>query len=76
MANRYHIPHFGDMGTLDGTNYPLWKMKVRSHLVLRESWKIATRVEQKLEVVIIPNYNDYVDGDDTNRYSVNESMID
>ena len=45
MATRYQIPNFGETGKLDGTNYLLWKMKVRSHLVLRESWEIATGVE-------------------------------
>lgn len=42
MANKYQIPNFREASKLDGTYYPLWKMKIKSHLVLRESWEIVT----------------------------------
>ena len=42
------IPNFGKSEKLDGANYPLWKVKIRSHLVARKLWKHVTGVELKL----------------------------
>ena len=41
------IPNFGEAGKLDGTNYPIWKVKIRSHLVARRLWNLTTGVEEK-----------------------------
>ena len=35
------IPNFRELGKLDGANYPLWKVKIRSHLV---AWKLQWHV--------------------------------
>lgn len=54
MTARYAIPYFGDRQELDGTNYPLWKMKVRSNLVLWESWEIVRGIEVMPQSTISP----------------------
>lgn len=74
MATRYQILNFGDTGKLDDTNYLLWKMKVKSHLVLRESWEIATGVEMGASSSDYSGYDDYSSGDNTSRCGVSEIM--
>ena len=55
-------------------NYPLSKMKVKSYLVLRESWEIATRVKQKPEAMTTPAIVVASNSSDDTTSDVSESM--
>ena len=44
---RLHIPPFGESGKLDGSNYPLWKFKMKAILSAYELWDTATRVDAR-----------------------------
>lgn len=39
---RLRIPPFGESGKLDGSNYPLWKFKMKAILSAYELWDTAT----------------------------------
>ena len=49
------IPNFGESGKLDGANYPLWKVKIHSHLVAWKLWRHVTRGEPKSEDLLDQN---------------------
>jgi len=53
-STRSRPPPFGD-GKLDGTNYTLWKFKIRAILDSYELWEIATGVDVKSGPIVDPN---------------------
>ena len=46
------IPNFSETGKLDGMNYPIWKVKIRSHLVAWKLWRHTTGADPKPEDVL------------------------
>ena len=47
------IPNFGESRKLDGANYPLWKVKIHSHLVAWKLWQHVTGRDPKPEDLLI-----------------------
>ena len=73
VATRYQNLTFGEIGKLDGTNYPLWKMKVKSHLVLRESWEIGVELVPHAITTLVMSTTPAVT---TSKFDISESAAD
>eukprot|EP00249_Psilotum_nudum_P025147 c29390_g1_i1 orf=407-4477(+) len=47
MSFKIQLPIFTESGKLDGSNYPLWKVKIRSHFVASKLWTVVNGKEAK-----------------------------